>query len=108
MEQILKQILDQLTTVNDRLDSLETGVNTRFDAVDKKFDAVDKRFDAVDERLDRIEERLNATFDQTGGLSEFRTETLLKLDNIDNKIEVLAGEMGKQKLDIEMLKRRPV
>jgi len=67
------------------------------------------------ERLGSVEHKLDVVYRQTGELTEFRTETVMKLDKLiegqekmNNDIEFLAGELGKQKLDIDRLKKRPV
>lgn len=90
MEEVLKQILTELTTTNSRLGGLERGQSK------------------LEQGQKRIEKRLNAIFEQTAGLSEFRTGTLQRLDNINVKFDILASEIGKQKIDIELLKKRPV
>ncbi len=89
-EAVLKQIIDKLGDIDNRLDGLE------------------KRFDVV-------EKRVNAIFEQTAMLSEFKTETEnalveinetieSKYDLILRDIEHIAGEQGKQRIDIARLK----
>lgn len=97
MEEVLKQMLTELKTTNNRLGSLERGQS--------KLEQGQLR---LEHGQQRIEKRVNAIFEQTASLSEFRTETLQRLDNINVKFDILASEMGKQKIDIELLKKRPV
>lgn len=125
MEEVLKQILGELKRTNNRLESLEQG-QSKFEQSQSKLEQqvsklgegqskLDQRVSELGEgqiRLEqgqqRIEKRLNVIFEQTAGLAEFRTETLQRLDNIDAKFDILSAEMGKQKIDIELLKKRPV
>lgn len=61
----------------------------------------------------RIDKALKAVVEQTGGLLEFRSEVnksleqiMQKQDKYEGDVELLAGELGKQKLEIERLKRK--
>lgn len=118
MEEPLQQILNELQSINKRFAGFEKGqqeLNEKFDSMEHRFDSLDQRLDSVEKKLttleegqNRIEKRVNGIFEQTGGLLEFRTETIQRLEKLDGDIEILAGEMGKQKLDIERLKKRPV
>ncbi len=153
MEEVLKQILDELKRTNNRLESLEQG-QSKVEQSQSKFEQQVSKLEQSQSKLEqqvsklgegqskleqqvsklgegqsklwkgqtkleegqirleqgqqRIEKRLNVIFEQTAGLAEFRTETLQRLDNIDAKFDILAAEMGKQKIDIELLKKRPV
>ncbi len=105
MEEVLKQILGELKALNSRVGGLEEGQRSLEEGQRKLEEGQEKivqRLDSMEGRLDRIEGKADAVFDQVGGLLEFRTETLLRL------VGILAGEMGKQKLEIELLKKRPV
>ncbi|GAB4271313.1 hypothetical protein [Thermincola ferriacetica] len=61
-------------------------------------------FKDLGERLDRVEKKLDAVVEQTAGLLEFRTETEKKLGEISGDIRILAGELGRQNLEIERIK----
>lgn len=115
----LTQELTEIKTSQVRMENkFDEKINALFDArtadcealdrIEGRLDSMENRLDRVEGRLDRMEGRVDVIFDQTGGLLEFRAETLQRLDGIDGKISILAGEMGKQKLEIELLKKRPV
>ena len=69
-EQILTQILEQLKTLNIRVDSMDSrldsmdsrfdGIDSRLDGMDSRFDGMDSRLDGVDSRFDRIDTRLDS------------------------------------------------
>lgn len=61
-------------------------------------------FKDLGEHLDRVEKKLDAVVEQTAGLLEFRTETEKKLGEISGDIRILAGELGRQNLEIERIK----
>ncbi len=111
MEKILNQILDRLAKLEQGQTRLEQG-QTRLEQGQAKLEQGQTKLEQGQHRITR---RLDAVFEQTAGLLEWRTETIEKLDaltkgqeKISNDIEILAGELGKQKLDIERLKKRPV
>lgn len=90
MEEILRQILTELQSLNSRVGNLES----RIDNLEAGQAELNRKFDSV--------------IEQTADLLEFRTETLKRLDNIENGLRFVASELGTQKLDIELLKKRPV
>ncbi|QTL96519.1 hypothetical protein GM661_00325 [Iocasia frigidifontis] len=75
------------------------------------FEKILNKIESMDSKLDRIENRVNATFEQTAGLSEFRTEANGKLENINNNIEEIRSDVSlanitssKNRIDIEVIK----
>lgn len=118
MEKILNLILT-------KVEGLETG-QARLEAGQDKLAAgqselrrsqisFGEHLKKMGERLGSVEHKLDVVYRQTGELTESRTETVMKLDKLiegqekmNNDIEFLAGELGKQKLDIDRLKKRPV
>ncbi|MGL5087057.1 MAG: hypothetical protein ACRC68_15305 [Clostridium sp.] len=72
------EVNQKFDAVNQKFDA----VNQKFDAVNQKFDEVNQKIDEVNKRLDTIETKLESTHSQTAHLTEFRTETNTKLDNI--------------------------
>ena len=132
MKEVLGQILTELKTTNNRLggleqrqSSLEQGQSkleqgqikleqgqSQLEEGQAKLEQGQSQLEQGQLRLEqgqqRIEKRLNAIFKQTVSLSEFRTETLQRLDNINVKFDILSSEMSKQKIDIELLKKRTV
>ena len=83
MEEVLKQILGELKSFN-------------------------KRFESIENRLDNLDNKMEAVYEQTAGLIEYRTVSLARLEKIESDIEILAGETGKQKLEIERLKKQAI
>lgn len=100
-QQIIK---DELKPVNEKLNIMESNL--------KDFRTEFNNFkNDTTSRLDRIEKRVNATFDQTAGLSEFRTEANDKLDNVNEGIKNIRSDVSlanmtasKNRIDIEMIK----
>jgi len=48
----------------------------------------------TNERLDRIEGKIDSVIEQTADLTEFRTETKDKLDNIDTEIKGIRQDLN--------------
>ncbi len=103
-ETVLKQIIDKLDCIENKVDRLEN-----------RFDGLENKFDGMEVKLSGIERRLDAVFEQTAMLTEFKTATEIalaeinktiksKYDLILRDIECIAGEQGKQRIDIARLK----
>ncbi|MHB8170820.1 MAG: DUF3450 domain-containing protein [Thermincolia bacterium] len=111
VEEVLKQILGELKSFNKRVDSLEKGqqdLMIEFKTVNTRLDNFEKRFENVENRLENLENKMEAVYEQTAGLIEYRTVSLTRLEKIESDIEILAGETGKQKLEIERLKKQAI
>ena len=81
----LDLILDQMGTVNERLE----GIDGRLDGMDKRFDEVDRRFEAVDKRLDGIDKRLDGMDKRFNGMDEKLKVVDKRLDGMDEKLKVV-------------------
>ncbi len=124
-EAVLKQIVDKLDVMDNKFGIMKNGfdvlekkfddMGSRFDVLENKFGFLENRFDVLENRFDDMEKRMEAIFEQTAMLTEFKTETeaaLAKInDTIESKydlilrdIELVAGEQGKQRIDIARLK----
>lgn len=77
-----EKILEVLMSMQKENKEFRVEVNQKFDAVNQKFDEVNQKIDEVNKRLDTIETKLESTHSQAADLTEFRTETNTKLDNI--------------------------
>ena len=67
MEDILKQILDELQALNKRMENFEASMINRFEVIDERIDIIDERTDgvtkeieALDGRTDVLDERIDA------------------------------------------------
>ncbi|MFW5736871.1 MAG: hypothetical protein ACOCXB_05915 [Halanaerobium sp.] len=119
-DKALKMILSKIEDLDSKFDRLDTKVDT----LDSKFDKLDSRVDALEvnlsnfrgefnkfrnetnETLARIEKRANATFDQVGGLSEYRTETRTQLDNIESDMSYYARKQIENEKELYKLERK--
>ncbi|PUU87592.1 hypothetical protein [Halanaerobium sp.] len=99
-------------------------LDSKFDGLDSKFAALDSRVDGLEvnlsnfrgefnsfsnetnETLARIEKRVNATFEQVGGLSEYRTKTEFQLDNIESDMSYYARKQVENEKEIYKLERK--
>lgn len=59
-------------------------------------------------RLERVENKLDSVYDQTAILTEFRTETNQKLDNLIEENVSIHEIVGRHEVAISTLKRRAV
>ena len=64
-----------------------------------------QKLNNLEEGQVRIEAKLNSVVDQTAFLTEFRTETNLKLDEIVSTLTLVEGITSKNWNDIALLKR---
>ena len=119
-DKTLKLILSKIEDLDTKVDSLDSKV----DSLDSKVSALDSRVDGLEvnlsnfrgeftsfrnetnETLARIEKRVNATFDQVGGLSEYRTSTEAKLDNIESDMSYYARKQIENEKEIYKLERK--
>ncbi|MFW5749630.1 MAG: hypothetical protein ACOCWP_02555 [Halanaerobium sp.] len=110
-------------TLNLILSKLED-LDSKVDSLDSKFAALDSRVDGLEvnlsnfrgefnsfrnetnETLARIEKRANATFDQVGGLSEYRTKTEAQLDNIESDMSYYARKQVENEKELYKLERK--
>ncbi len=124
-EAVLKLIIDKLDGLENKFNGMENkldGLENRFndmenklDSLENRFNSLENRFNGLEKKLDGMEKRIEAVFEQTAMLTEFKTETEAALAEInrtiENKydlilrdIELVAGEQGKQRIDIARLK----
>ena len=61
INQLLRQMLDEMRGMNQRLDA----TNQRLDATNQRLDATNQRFDATNERLEAVRVELKAEIAQT-------------------------------------------
>jgi outer membrane murein-binding lipoprotein Lpp len=96
--------VDGLDTKVNSLDSKVDGLDTKVDSLDSKVDGLDTRVnnlednlsgfrnefnefkDKTNSTLERIEHRADATFEQVGMLSEFRTDIISGIDDLKNNL----------------------
>ena len=119
-DKTLNLILSKLEDLDSKVDKLDTKVSK----LDSKVAALDSRVDGLEvnlsnfrgefnsfknetnETLARIEKRVNATFDQVGGLSEYRTSTEAKLDNIESDMSYYARKQIENEKELYKLERK--
>jgi len=108
----------KLSGLETRFDGLEnrlTGLESKFDGLESRLTGLETRLDGMETKLSGLETRLKAVFEQTALLKEFKTETEAALTKINKTIEskydlilrdieLVAGEQGKQRIDIARLK----
>jgi predicted nucleic acid-binding Zn-ribbon protein len=113
-----KQMQEEITGIKDTQKQMQeeiTGIKDTQKQMQEEITGIKDTQKQMQEEITEIKTDLKVVFNQTADLTEFRTETRERFNIIDKKLdalklgqEVLAGEMGKQKLDIEMLKKIPV
>ena len=115
---------DRLDTKFDKLDTKVTQLESKVTELDSKVANLDSRVDGLEvnltnfrgefnkfrdetsETLARIEKRADATFEQVGGLSEYRTETKSQLDNIESDMSYYARKQIENEKEIYKLEKR--
>lgn len=126
-EQALNLILSKIEDLDSKIEDLDS----KFDKLDSRIDKLDSRITVLDSRIDslevnlsnfrgefnnfrnqtnqtlaRIEKRVNATFDQVGGLSEYRTITASQLDNIESDMSYYAHKQIENEKEIYKLEKK--
>ena len=64
-----------LSSLNTRIDAVESGLNARIDSVEARIDAVERNFNA---RIDSVQSSLNARMDSLGSSLNARIDSLEK------------------------------
>lgn len=85
-EQILTQILEQLKTLNIRVDSMDS----RLDGIDSRLDGMDSRFDGIDSRLDGMDSRFDGMDSRLDGVDS-------RFDRIDTRLDSLETDISEIK-----------
>lgn len=116
--------VDKLDVKVTKLDSKVAKLDSKITKLDSKVAALDSRVDTLEVNLSnfrgeftsfrnetngtlaRIEKRVNATFDQVGGLSEYRTTTEAQLDNIESDMSYYARKQIENEKEIYKLERK--
>ncbi|MNW28774.1 Chromosome partition protein Smc [compost metagenome] len=129
-EQILTQILEQLKTLNIRVDSMDSrldSMDSRLDSMDSRFDGMDSRLDGMDSRLDSLEtdiseikthtkdipaikqavlETLDLAKQNKSSLHSFERKVSSELTTHGHSIDILNRRQLKLEADLENLKNR--
>lgn len=127
VEKTLNTILLKLENVESKVDNLDSRIDKldgRMDSLDNRMNKLDSRMDSLEvnlanfkgefnnfrnetnETLSRIEKRANATFEQVGGLSEYRTSTKNQLDNIESDMSYYSRKQIENEKEIYKLERK--
>jgi len=112
-DKTLNLILSKIEDLDSKVDKLDSKVgklDSKVGKLDSKFRELDSKVDSFREKTDqtlaRIEKRLNATFEQVGGLSEYRTKTEAQLDNIESDMSYYARKQIENEKEIYKLERK--
>jgi len=67
-----------------------------------------EKLTTLEDGQNRIEKKLDAVYNQTADLTEFRTETNMKLDRLLEDNKSIQEVLGEHEIAIRTLRRRPV
>ncbi|MEW5922018.1 MAG: hypothetical protein AB1796_13955 [Bacillota bacterium] len=115
MEKILNLILDKLSGLEKGQEELRKGQ----EELRKGQEVHSKKLDALEQGQRDLNNKMDAVYEQTALLTEFKTEITHTVNRLEQKIDILqtqqeqiisdidilAGEIGKQKLEVERLKK---
>lgn len=59
MTEFEEKMLQAISGINSRLDSMEKRFDSRLDSMEKRLNSMDKRFDGMDSRLDGMDKRFD-------------------------------------------------
>lgn len=86
-EEFQKLVIEKLNSMDEKISSLENSMDEKIVLVGKKLDAV---------------------YEQTAGLTEFRTEANAKLDFLIEDNKSIHELLGEHEVSIRTLRRKPV
>ncbi|MGM9977897.1 MAG: hypothetical protein ACI33J_03780 [Clostridium sp.] len=88
-QELLKQILIKLDSMENKINSMETKINF-----------IESDIKELKDGQERIEEKIETIYDQTANLTEFKTEVNMKLDelcDVENVTKLNCYEIAKLK-----------
>lgn len=88
-QELLKQILIKLDSMENKINSMETKINF-----------IESDIRELKDGQERIEEKIETIYDQTANLTEFKTEVNIKLDelcDVENLTKLNCYEIAKLK-----------
>ena len=88
-QELVKQILIKLDSMENKINSMETKINF-----------IESDIKELKDGQERIEEKIETIYDQTANLTEFKTEVNMKLDelcDVENVTKLNCYEIAKLK-----------
>ena len=77
---------ETLDSLGEKIASLTTSFDIRFDQVGKRFDQVDKRFDQVDQRVDQVDKRVEQVDRRLAQVDARVSDMDARLSQVDARI----------------------
>lgn len=103
-EEFQKIVLEELKGLREGQNEL----NTKVGSLDTKVGILESSVASLEKGQQEIKRQLDAITEQTTDLSEFRTETIEKLDTIIDENEILQEIVGTHEVSIRRIQRRVV
>jgi archaellum component FlaC len=103
-EEFQNLVIKELGSIKDDVSSLKEG-QTR---IENRLEKVESKIERVENRLEKVETKLDAVHEQTAILTEFRTDTNMKLDYLLEQNTAMHEIIGRHEIAITMLKRKAV
>lgn len=111
MKSDIKELQSDVSGMKSDIKELQSDVSgMKSDIKGLQTDVSGLKSDVMELRTDvkELKEKVNAIYDQTAVLTEFRTETNLKLDNIIEDNKSIHEILGEHEVAIRTLQRKPV
>ena len=102
-QELLKQILSKLDSMETKMNSMEDKMNsmeTKMNSMETKINSMESDIKELKDGQERIEEKIEAIYYQTANLTEFKTEVNMKLDklcDVENVTKLNCYEIAKLK-----------
>ena len=108
MTEFEEKMLQAISGINSRLDSMEKRFDSRLDSMEKRLDGMDKRFDGIDNMLDVLEKdmsdvkgdikAINITLETEVApvlkmLLEYQLSNSKRLINLEKNVELMRDEI---------------
>lgn len=106
MEVLLKEVLKRLETIEGNMatkqDLAEVKAEVKADIADVKLELTAVKADVADVKMEvaNLSRKLGSVVEQTAGLLEFRTETIDKIDIIQEDMSYLASKAAQSNSQI--------
>ncbi len=90
MEELLKQILNELHTLNNRVGGLEQGqekLNSRFDSLEGRMGTLEERMDTLEGRMGTLEGRMGTLEGRMDTLEQGQVQIISRLNVLEKDVD---------------------
>ncbi|PGP20998.1 hypothetical protein COA01_15785 [Bacillus cereus] len=110
MEDMLKQILEEMQKMNSRMSNMENGMEESFNRLETKVDGLEAGQKRIEEKIDNLTTEARSHFKQLQTKMDDHQRAIVavgdELSGTNFKIKTLSGKYGEHTIEIESLIRQ--